>query len=99
MRDRDQHHSRNYDNEIVISTLDMPNKMVDFIMEKFVDCLCKGMHPKKMCRRIREECNRKYGASWDCFVSKEYYGSFAYVPRHLISFRFNGLSFLIFKGA
>ncbi|VUZ46374.1 unnamed protein product [Hymenolepis diminuta] len=93
---RGRHSGKVYD--ITISIADMSKKMQDFIIEQVVECLNKGWHPKKMCRFIRERCNEKYGPSWDCFVSREYYGSFAYVPRHLIGFELNGLSFLIFKG-
>ncbi|CDI96979.1 expressed protein [Echinococcus multilocularis] len=96
-RSRSRNRERPY--EITISTADMSSKMQTFIMEQVIECLNNRSHPKKMCRYIRERCNERYGPSWDCFVAREYYGSFAYVPRHLLGFELNGLNFLIFKGA
>ena len=78
MQERPRHYSRTRHSErpfeITISTTDMPLKMQDFIMERVMECLYHRWHPKKMCRYIREKCNEKYGPSWDCFVSREYYG-------------------------
>lgn len=60
--------------DINISTADMSKRMQEFIIDQVVECYQNGCHPKKMCRYIRERCNERYGPSWDCFVSREYYG-------------------------
>ena len=83
--------------QATVKVSDMPKDMETYAIQIATEGMEKYHNEKEIASHIKKELDRKYTATWHCFVGRNFGSFVTHEANHYVYFYLGQMAFMIFK--